>query len=368
MTKRATVFAAVGERVLNLRRHERAERPRPGDDLVTVDAEGELALEPVEGVVLGRVRVGRRPAAVRLDRDDREVEAGRVRAAGKKLDVPDPVTLARSDHDCLHVTSLLNAPVRASTASVMSSGELSSSGLWLIPPLRLRTKSMPEGMPADARMPASWPAPDGSSTTGSPEGLDLGAKRAANVLRHRRGLRADPLLDLECSREAVEPLGVGRARIHADDDAARDDVRAPRLHRHLTDGRNGAVDPACEIPRVEDELSRLHQRVLADVHRRRSGVSGRARERAAAADVSDDPGDDAQRHVCSAAASAPARCAARERIRLGRAPAASRATSFLVAEDHDPEPRQAECLDRLETRDDAEGAVEPAGAGNRVEV
>ena len=28
-------------------------------------------------------------------------------------------------------------------------------------------------------------------------------------------------------------------------------------------------------------------------------------------------------------------------------------------EDHDPEPRQAERLDRLETRDDAEGAVVP---------
>ena len=142
----------------------------------------------------------------------------------------------------------------------------------------------------------------------------------------------------------------------------------PRLHRHLTDGRNGAVDPACEIPRVEDELGRLHQRVLADVHRRRPGVSGRARERAAAADVSDDPGDDAQRHVCAQQRRPLLDVQLDVRIRLGRAPAASRATSFLVAEDHDPEPRQAECLDRLETRDDAERSVEPAGAGNRVEV
>ena len=35
-----------------------------------------------------------------------------------------------------------------------------------------------------------------------------------------------------------------------------------RLHRDLTDGGNGALDPARDIPRVEDELGRLHERVL----------------------------------------------------------------------------------------------------------
>ena len=80
-------LAAIRERVLDLRRHEH-ERPWAGDDLLPFDAEGQLALEDVEGVVLGLVRVGRRAAAAGLDRDDREVEARRVRAAREELDVP----------------------------------------------------------------------------------------------------------------------------------------------------------------------------------------------------------------------------------------------------------------------------------------
>ena len=61
-----------------------------------------------------------------------------------------------------------SASARTSTASATSSSEESSSGEWLTPPFRLRTKSIAASTPAEARMPASWPAPDASSTTGSP--------------------------------------------------------------------------------------------------------------------------------------------------------------------------------------------------------
>ena len=47
-----------------------------------------------------------------------------------------------------------------------------------MPPFWLRTNSMPLSTPAAARMPASWPAPDASSTTVSPR--DSIAARSAS--------------------------------------------------------------------------------------------------------------------------------------------------------------------------------------------
>ena len=59
-----------------------------------------------------------------------------------------------------HATGLPPARVRServriAAAIAMSSSVVSSSGRWLTPPLRLRTKSMPVSTPAAARMPAS---------------------------------------------------------------------------------------------------------------------------------------------------------------------------------------------------------------------
>ena len=48
-----------------------------------------------------------------------------------------------------------SAPVSTSTASSTSSSAECSSGEWLIPPFRLRTKSIATGTPAAARTPAS---------------------------------------------------------------------------------------------------------------------------------------------------------------------------------------------------------------------
>ena len=48
--------------------------------------------------------------------------------------------------------------------------------------------------------------------------------------------------------ELLEPLGVGRTRVHRDADAIRDDVRSARLDGQLTYGRDGSFDPARGVP------------------------------------------------------------------------------------------------------------------------
>ncbi len=68
MTIRATASPRFAKRVRDARWDE-DEGARPGDDLLVVDREGQLALEHVERVVLGRMRVLFGPFAVRLDRD-----------------------------------------------------------------------------------------------------------------------------------------------------------------------------------------------------------------------------------------------------------------------------------------------------------
>ena len=252
----------------------------------------------------------------------------------------------------------------------MSSGELSSSGLWLTPPFRLRTKSIPDGTPALARMPASWPAPEGSSRTGSAERLQLRAQRGPHLVRHRA-----PAPSASAPRSRARRRG-GRA--------ARRPARARRPRGRRGPGitfvppgstvtwptvATAPFDPARDLARPQHELGGLDERVLAARHRRRARVARRAGERSAAAHVADDPGDDAERRV-----------RAQERRPLldvqldvgvraaRRSRAAAGAAALLVAEDDDAEPGEAEPLDRLEPGDDAERAVEAAAAGNRVEM
>ncbi len=55
--------------------------------------------EDVERIVLGGVEVRLRPVAVRLDRDDGEVEAWRVPAAREELDVANTVTFSGPNDD-----------------------------------------------------------------------------------------------------------------------------------------------------------------------------------------------------------------------------------------------------------------------------
>ena len=97
---RTRVSPRFRERVRDARRDE-DEGARPGQELVLTQEQRQLALEDVERVVLRVVRVGRRPFSVRGHRDQAEVEPRRVLRAREKLHVADPMTLARTDDDCL---------------------------------------------------------------------------------------------------------------------------------------------------------------------------------------------------------------------------------------------------------------------------
>ena len=180
----------------------------------------------------------------------------------------------------------------------MSSSDESSSGVWLTPPFRLRTKSIALGTPAAARMPASWPAPEASSSAGRPRPSSSSRSSAPKLGVHVRRLR--PLRRLEADRgdELVEPLGVGRARVHRDAHATRDDVRC-------RPARRSSCPTVATAPSIR-------------ARRRGSGAPPRPRRRARprapaigvvpacpasalehelAAHVADDPRDDAERRV-----------------------------------------------------------------------
>src|SRR5262249_10859026 len=92
------------------------------------------------------------PVAVRVG------ELGRLAGAGTEV-FPAHQLAGRVVHPAI----LTAAADSTSSASAMSSALESSRGEWLTPPFRLRTKSIPAGTPAAARMPASWPAPETSS-------------------------------------------------------------------------------------------------------------------------------------------------------------------------------------------------------------
>ena len=221
-------------------------------------------------------------------------------------------------------------------------------------------------------MPASWPAPDGSSSDRHAEALQLGAERGADLLGHQRRLGANRRFD------ARAPPRGGRAARRP----GRGHPRSGRRSRGSTFVPPGSTEsrptvatapsiPLRDVTRPKHELGRCDERVLAAVHRRRSGVPRRAREAPAAANVADDRGHDAERRVGAEERRALLDvqldvCVGQDAGRDTR-PAAG-AAPLLVPEDDDAEPGQAERLDRLEPGDDAERPVEAAGAGDRVEV
>ena len=113
-------------------------------------------------------------------------------------------------------TRRARASPSTSTASATSSSDESSSGEWLMPPFRLRTKSIAASTPAEARMPASCPAPDASSTTGRPR-ASIASRSAcgaapANCAGSTRYPGSNPISRIS----VVEPLDVGRAHVEAD--------------------------------------------------------------------------------------------------------------------------------------------------------
>ena len=255
----------------------------------------------------------------------------------------------------------------------MSSSLVSSSGEWLTPPLRLRTKSIPVSTPAAASTPASCPAPEGSSTAGAAT-RSISSRRTERidvVELNRRQVEAG--VEVERVQEARESLLVGRARIDCQPNASGNHVHGARLDLEHADRGDRAVDRPRRVAHAEHVLRRLHERVVARIHRRRAGVPGRALEHHFAPGRADDARHDAERgprafehrpllDVQLDVASGQRPCL-RERE-------ASVATTLLVAKRDDTERARAradgsDCFDR---GDDAERSVVLASVRHAVEV
>ena len=192
----------------------------------------------------------------------------------------------------------------------MSSALDSSSGEWLTPPFRLRTKSIPVGTPAAARI----------------AGVVAGAGDELGGARGRRAQR------FERRRRSSRPARRGRwARSRSRRRAGRARSGSPARASTETVTRAGttltAPGSTCDAadrgdrarPRrardVEDELGGRDERVVARVHRRRAGVVGAALEDDLAAGDAGDRRSRSRSARPRARAPGPARRAARGRPR-----------------------------------------------------
>src|SRR3954454_8933995 len=114
-----------------------------------------------------------------------------------------------------------------------------------------------------------------------------------------------------------------------------DDVDRARLDLELPDRRHRI---AGRVTRTQDELGRLHERVVTPGHRRRAGVARDAVEADHPPVVAGDPADDAQRPA--GVKEPPALLDVQLQERAGQLPVvglASLAAGLLGAEDDDAE-------------------------------
>ena len=228
---------------------------------------------------------------------------------------------------------------------------------------------MAVGTPAPARTAASWPAPDGSSITGSPRCSSSARNAAIGRCGHRDRLHAEVGLELELGDQAVEPRAVRRPDVDGDPHPARDHVHGSGLDVDLADGCDRAFDRDRRGAGAEHVLGGGDEGVLASQHRDRPRMTGAPFERALAAH---DP-DDAHREPERGARALQNRPlfdvhlqeAFGELLAVGEGRAPDAAT-LLVAEDHDD--AAARALHRLDRRDDAERTVELASVRDGVEM
>ncbi len=190
-----------------------------------------------------------------------------------------------------------SASASTSIASATSSSDESSSGEWLTPPLRLRTKSIAASTPAVARIPASCPAPEASSTSGSPRASTASRSACRRVPGEACRLDAVGRDETDRGDERVEPLDIRRADVEAEPDSRRNHVRAAGLDVELSPpwrrhrGSPGRITHALDLACGRDE------RVLTADHRRRSGMPRTPVEDELPAGIPDDSGHDSDRHV-----------------------------------------------------------------------
>ena len=255
------------------------------------------------------------------------------------------------------------APARTSTASSTSSSEESSSGEWLTPPLRLRTNSIPESTAAAARMPASWPAPDASSTTGSPR-ASISARSASrqSSLSATGSVRCAGVEADRPTRELRDARASGARASTREAHARGNDVSGAWLDVELPDSRNRAGNRSSCIPDLEYPPRRRDQCVVATVHRRRPRMPSASLEHELCSRVADDPGDDSERHVALGRGPDPARREARGK-RAGSGPPA--ATSARLPMQPTSSPRNA-TTEPAPTRSTASiAATTPSAPSNR---
>ncbi len=222
----------------------------------------------------------------------------------------------------------LSAPARTAIAAATSASSESSSGRWLTPPFRLRTKSIPASTPAAASTPASWPAPEVSSAiaTAGRAAAARSARRTRSREPHRRGA---PAADRASTPQPVAHRDLGG-------DAPAPPRRARRDHRRRARGRRPwhgtrpgmtfEAGPAMRtspmvttapgistrpVAQPKRELGARGEGVAALAHRHRPGVPGRAAEGHREAGH---PGDGGRRPRAARRprrAPGPARCAPR---------------------------------------------------------
>ena len=146
-------------------------------------------------------------------------------------------------------------------------------------------------------MPASCPAPEASSTTGSPR--DSTAARSA--------ARTAALIATGSVRPASSRPTAAIRRLSRSASGARTSsenvtllgitLMPPGSTCELPDRRDRVLDRACGVANPQDLLRCGNERVLTIGHRRRAGVAGATFDRPDAALVADDARDDAERRT-----------------------------------------------------------------------
>ena len=223
------------------------ERARAGDHLLALDAEGQLALEDVERVVLGLVGVlgGPPPCGwiVITARLKRGVSALRARNSTLPTRWPSP-----------GLTTTAFMPRAAQRAGERVDGErdvLRRAELGRVvadAAVQAADEEHPGRTPALARMPASWPAPTaarGPARRGAP--APRGARRGSPPTSPPAPSESAPRCRaLRRAGRAARCRERGRPPRPT---TAGDHVRAARLDREPPDRRDGAVDPARDVAR-----------------------------------------------------------------------------------------------------------------------
>ena len=183
---------------------------------------------------------------------------------------------------------------------------------------------------------------------------------------HRDRVDARGRLEADRGDELVELPRLRSASVDRNGDAGRDDVWRVRLDLDRPDGRNRRLLRAARD--VDDELGRLDERVVADVHRSRPGMVGTALEDRLPSHLAGDRGDDAERRAGALEERPLLDVQLHERGRQLAQLLAPHRPRLLGSEDDGRELRVGQSRRRGDRPDHPKGAVELPAVGNGVEM